>query len=70
MHINNSVIVITGGGSGLGAATAGLLVERGARVVLADITEEAGSTTATRLGANAHFVATDVTNEESVIALV
>ncbi|CAB3740940.1 SDR family NAD(P)-dependent oxidoreductase [Paraburkholderia rhynchosiae] len=70
MHINNSVIVITGGGSGLGAATARLLVERGAHVVLADITEEAGSTTATRLGANAHFVATDVTKEESVVALV
>jgi len=65
MEINNNVFVVTGGGSGLGAATARMIVVRGGKVVLADVNKEAGEALAAELGANARFVATDVTGEES-----
>lgn len=68
MQIENSVFVVTGGGSGLGAATARMLIERGASVVLADVNPEAGNATAAELGAQAAFVATDVTDEASARA--
>ena len=42
MEIRNSTALVTGGASGLGAATARALRDRGARVVICDIREEAG----------------------------
>jgi NAD(P)-dependent dehydrogenase (short-subunit alcohol dehydrogenase family) len=67
MEIQNKTFLITGGGSGLGAATARLLAESGAHVMIADINHEAGESVAAELGASrAHFVQTDVTDEESV----
>lgn len=70
MKIENGVFVVTGGGSGLGAATAKMLVEAGARVVLADVNQEAGEAVAAELGANAMFVTTDVTDEASAKAAI
>jgi NAD(P)-dependent dehydrogenase (short-subunit alcohol dehydrogenase family) len=46
LQIENSTFFVTGGGSGLGAATARLLAENGANVVLADVNEETGERTA------------------------
>lgn len=66
MEIQNKTFLITGGGSGLGAATARLLVETGARVLIADVKAETGENIAADLGALARFVKTDVTSEESV----
>jgi len=66
MQIQASVFLISGGGSGLGAATARLLAEHGARVVIADINAEAGNALATELGDRARFVQADVTDEASV----
>ncbi|MCP8466482.1 3-hydroxyacyl-CoA dehydrogenase [Pseudomonas sp. ZM23] len=64
MQIQNKVFLITGGGSGLGAATAKMLVGAGARVVLADVNAEAGAAQVAELGeANARFVRTDVCSE-------
>lgn len=64
MQIQNKVFLITGGGSGLGAVTAKLLVSAGAKVVLADINAEAGAAQAAELGeANARFIRTDVCSE-------
>ena len=64
MQIQNKVFLITGGGSGLGAATAKLLVSAGAKVVLADINAEAGAAQAAELGEpNARFIRTDVCSE-------
>lgn len=58
--------MVTGGASGLGGATAEMIVAAGGRVVIADITESAGKTAAARLGASARFVRTDVTSETDV----
>jgi len=66
MQIQSSVFLISGGGSGLGAATARLLAEHGARVVIADINAEGGSAVATELGERARFVQADVTDESGV----
>lgn len=67
MEIKNKVFLVTGAGSGLGAATARALSEAGARVVLADLNREAGEKLAAELGANARFVETDVANEASAV---
>ena len=57
---------MTGGGSGLGTATARLLVEAGGSVLLADVNEETGVATAEHLGDRAAFVRTEVTDADSV----
>lgn len=69
MKIDPNVFVVTGGGSGLGAATAKMIVQRGGSVVIADVNEEAGVATVETLGSKACFVLTDVTNEVSVKAV-
>jgi len=66
LQVGESTFFITGGGSGLGAATARLLAENGAHVALADVDEEAGEQMASQIGSGAEFVRTDVTDEESV----
>lgn len=65
MEIQGNVFVVTGGASGLGAATARMLVARGGKVVLADVNAQAGEALAAELGDNARFVLTDVTDETS-----
>ena len=55
-----------GGGAGRGAATAGMVVEHGGSVILADVDRERGEGVAAELGERARFVATDVTDEASV----
>ena len=65
MQIENSVFVVTGGSSGLGAGTARMIVGAGGKVVLADVNQAAGATLAAELGDHARFVETDVSNEES-----
>ena len=62
MNIAGKTFLVTGGASGLGAATAKLLVERGASVVLADVSAD-GEQAASALGERARFVLTDVTQE-------
>jgi NAD(P)-dependent dehydrogenase (short-subunit alcohol dehydrogenase family) len=68
MQIRDKVIVITGGASGLGLATARYMVEtRGAKVAIFDVNAEAGRATEKELGEDrVLFVATDVTDEASV----
>ncbi|MES1940670.1 short-chain dehydrogenase/reductase SDR [Salinisphaera sp. T5B8] len=70
MQITERCFLITGGGSGLGAASARMLVEAGARVVLADVNTNAGHQTAEALGDAARFVHCDVTREEDGKAAV
>ena len=70
MQIQNSVFLIAGGGSGLGAATAKMIINNGGSVVLADINKEAGAAKQAELGAKARFIETNVTDEASVQAAV
>jgi len=63
MNIKDKVFIVTGAGSGLGAAVARQLVGDGGKVVICDINAAAGEKTAAELGASARFVATDVTVE-------
>ena len=66
MQLNGHTFLITGGASGLGAATATNLVQHGATVTIADLNAEAGVALAQALGDAATFVRTDVTDEASV----
>ena len=68
MNIEGASAIVTGGASGLGAATARVLERRGARVVILDRQEEAGRRVATELGGA--FAAADVSDEDQVQAAV
>lgn len=68
MQIKDSSIVISGGASGLGLATAERLVAGGARVALLDLPSSAGEAQAARLGSAAQFLAADVTEADQVAA--
>jgi NAD(P)-dependent dehydrogenase (short-subunit alcohol dehydrogenase family) len=70
MQLQGSSFIVTGGASGLGAATARMIVEGGGRVVIADLKEAEGQALARDLGAAARFVRTDVTDEASGRAAV
>ena len=68
MEIRNKVFIVTGGASGLGAGTARMLVAEGAKVILADIQDEAGRKLAAELGQT--YVHCDVTQEADGQAVV
>jgi len=68
MKIQGKVIVVTGGASGLGAATATHLVDQGAKVILVDMNQEQGNALQQQLGEQAEFVQLDVTDEQAVEA--
>ncbi len=70
MQLKDKGVLVTGGASGLGAACVRLLTEAGARVVIVDLNEEAGTALAKELGATARFVRTNVTVEDEVQAAV
>jgi meso-butanediol dehydrogenase/(S,S)-butanediol dehydrogenase/diacetyl reductase len=63
------VAIVTGGASGMGAALVRLLVEGGAKVVIADVDEVLGRELARQFSAAALFVPTDVTSDAAVEAL-
>ena len=65
--LESKIAVITGGGRGIGKATAQLFTNEGATVIIAEFDEVSGRSTANELGA--HFIKTDISNEESVNAL-
>jgi 2-hydroxycyclohexanecarboxyl-CoA dehydrogenase len=70
--LSDRVAVITGGGGGIGAATASLLAEHGARVVVADIDETLAQSTVSAIeaeGGQAEAVIMDVRDREAVRAL-
>jgi NAD(P)-dependent dehydrogenase (short-subunit alcohol dehydrogenase family) len=64
--LENRITVITGGGSGIGEATAKLFAAEGARVTIADIDEKNGQRVANEIGAAAVFRKTDVSEPEEV----
>lgn len=70
MHIANHTFLVTGAGSGLGAASARRLHAAGANIVIADINREGGAGVAAALGNKARFIETNVCEEASVQAAV
>lgn len=70
MQIKDATFIVTGGSSGLGAACVERLVAAGGKAIIADVNRAAGEELAGRLGGQARFVLTDVTDEESVRAAV
>ena len=70
MEIKGSTFLITGGGSGLGLATAQILAESGGNVALLDVNEATGKKSAEGIGKQAIFVKADVTDSDSVQAAI
>jgi 2-hydroxycyclohexanecarboxyl-CoA dehydrogenase len=69
-RLDGRVAVVTGGGSGLGAATAEVLAAYGARVAIFDPDEVAAAAVVERIGDNAVAYSCDVSDEEQVVASV
>jgi NAD(P)-dependent dehydrogenase (short-subunit alcohol dehydrogenase family) len=70
MQTSGSTFIVTGGASGLGAATARMLTQAGGKVILADVNDAQGNELAKELGERARFIRTDVTDESSAKAAV
>src|SRR5260221_240263 len=66
MDLANHTFLVSGGGSGLGAACVRILAAAGANVVIADVNRATGEALADELGTTVRFVATNVTDEASV----
>ena len=62
-RLENKVVLLSGGASGIGAATARLVLREGGKAVLADRDEAKGRALAAELGPSALFVPLDVTDE-------
>ena len=70
MLLRDKVAFITGGGSGIGEATAKLFAAEGAKVIIADIDEVSGERVSNEIGSSANFIKCDVTNEENVFEVI
>ncbi|HVY08651.1 MAG TPA: SDR family NAD(P)-dependent oxidoreductase [Mycobacteriales bacterium] len=68
MELSSTSAVVTGGASGLGAATSRLLAQHGVGVVVADLQDDKGEALAKEIGGV--FVHTDVTNTDQIIEAV
>ena len=70
MRLEGKVALITGGASGMGKVASQLFAREGAKVVLTDVSDEAGRSTAEEIGTNALFVHADVSKEADAKAMV
>ncbi|HEV8259959.1 MAG TPA: 3-hydroxyacyl-CoA dehydrogenase [Burkholderiales bacterium] len=70
MEIRNSTFIVTGGSSGLGAATVEMVVAAGGNAIIADISKAQGESLAARFGKHARYVECDVTREDHGKAVV
>tara|TARA_B100000965_G_C19560344_1_gene744178 strand:- start:164 stop:931 length:768 start_codon:yes stop_codon:yes gene_type:complete len=67
MDISNKVALITGGASGLGLATAKVLIESGAKVMLLDLNEDNAKAASESLGDNSSYTIANVAEEQSIV---
>ena len=63
MQLTGRTVLVSGGASGLGAATVAMVVEAGGNAVILDLNEAAGQALASSLQRRARFVKTDVTSD-------
>lgn len=70
MDIQNTVAVVTGGGSGLGEGTSRALTARGSKVAILDLGRSRGAELAHELGESARFLEADVTDEDQTAAAI
>lgn len=70
MNISGSTFIITGGGSGLGEATARLFASSGANVVVADLKKDQAEKVASSIGKTARAIECNVTNDDQVKAAI
>jgi NAD(P)-dependent dehydrogenase (short-subunit alcohol dehydrogenase family) len=70
MQIAGSTFLVTGGGSGLGAATARRLAAAGGNLLIVDVQQDAGARLAGEIGTRARFAVADVTDEAQVASAV
>ncbi|MEU6201107.1 SDR family NAD(P)-dependent oxidoreductase [Streptomyces sp. NPDC047061] len=68
MRLDAITALVTGGASGLGAATAAAFAEAGAKVVITDLPGSPGAETAAAIGGAVRFVPADITDEASLRA--
>jgi NAD(P)-dependent dehydrogenase (short-subunit alcohol dehydrogenase family) len=69
-EFDDRVVIVTGAASFVGEAIGAVLIEGGARVILADRDDEHGTAVAERLGKTARFVATDVADDADLDRLI
>ncbi len=69
-RVEGKIAIVSGASRGTGEATARLLEEEGAKVVIADVLEEEGRCVAADIGDRAHFIPLDVTQEDSWLRCV
>ena len=67
MDISNKVALITGGASGLGLATAKVLIDSGAKVMLLDLNEDNAKAASESLGSDSSYTIANVAEEQSIV---
>ncbi|GLR15826.1 glucose 1-dehydrogenase [Portibacter lacus] len=73
MRLKDKVALITGGGNGIGRASAILFAKEGAKIVVADVDEKGGNETVEEIknnGGEAVFIRTDVSNQAQCEAMI
>jgi len=68
--LKDKICIVTGGGRGIGRATAEKFIDEGAVVIIADFDESTGSATADDFGEQCSYIKTDVSNSDSVKSLI
>ncbi|MDO8731510.1 MAG: SDR family NAD(P)-dependent oxidoreductase [Actinomycetota bacterium] len=70
MDIKGASAIVTGGAGGFGEATVRRLVDKGAKVVIADLHDDRANALAKELGSSVQYVRTDITDEQNVIEAI
>jgi NAD(P)-dependent dehydrogenase (short-subunit alcohol dehydrogenase family) len=70
MDLTNASAIVTGGAGGFGAATVRRLAEKGAKVVIADVSDERGEALAREVGGGSVYVRTDCMDEDAIAKAV
>ena len=70
MDLTNASAIVTGGAGGFGAATVRRLAQKGAKVVIADVSDERGEALAREVGAGSLYVPTDCMDEDAIAKAV